>query len=176
MPQTKHISKAKRSNKTASVLGIAGVSLTATAGGSAAALPAQFVGAFNPPTFYDEEISDVSLATFHVFNPESPETPQLGIQLAHGGCGCGHGGGGGQVAADMAVVADTVVAAATAAVATVDADTVAADRRCLRRWLRTRRVGGGWRGCGGCGCGIGGCGCAGGGGCCLSWGGCWPTC
>jgi hypothetical protein len=46
----------------------------------------------------EEEISDVSLATFHVFDRE---TAQAGVRLARGGCGhgggCGCGRGGGCV-------------------------------------------------------------------------------
>src|SRR5208282_5352964 len=43
----------------------------------------------------EEEISDVSLATFQVFDRENPPLSE-GIRVARGGgCGCGHGGGGG---------------------------------------------------------------------------------
>ena len=43
-------------------------------------------------TLHEEEISDVSLATFYVFDKENPRP---GLRLAgHGGCG-GHGHGGG---------------------------------------------------------------------------------
>src|SRR5271155_1700734 len=48
----------------------------------------------------EEEISDVSLATFHVFDKENEPPLRQGLRLAAGGCGhggggCGHGGGGG---------------------------------------------------------------------------------
>ena len=45
----------------------------------------------------EEEISDVSLATFYVFDKENAGSLKPGVQLARGGCGggCGHGCGGG---------------------------------------------------------------------------------
>ena len=177
MPQVKRAAKGKRPNKAVSVLGIAGMSLAASTGGSPADIPPasrasppagsvadmlwQNTAPFQIPFLDEEEISDVSLATFHLFDKEDLGNSQSGIQLAFrgcgGGCGC-HGGGG--------------------------------CRGC---------GGGGFRGCGhggfggcrgcrvggcrGCGVGFGGCGCGGGcggcgwgfgwgGGCCLSWGGC----
>ena len=42
----------------------------------------------------EEEISDVSLATFYVFDKENSETFRPGVQLVRGG-GCGGGGCGG---------------------------------------------------------------------------------
>jgi hypothetical protein len=110
-------------------------------------------------TLGEEEISDVSLATFYVFDKENLETPIPGMQLARGGGGCGHGGGcGGRGCGG-------------------------------RGGFGGGGGGrGGFGGCGGgrgCG-GFGGCGFGGGygyggygyggygygGGCCLSWGGC----
>jgi hypothetical protein len=175
MPQVKRAAKGKRPNKAVSVLGIAGVSLAASTGGSPADIPPaslaeptagsvadilwQNSAPFQVPFLDEEEISDVSLATFHLFDREGLGNSQLGIQVAAfrgcgGGCGC-HGGG------------------------------------CRGCGGGFRGCGGGFRGCGvgfrgcrGCGvgfrgCGFGGCGCGGcgwgwgwGGGCCLSWGGC----
>src|SRR3984957_18721131 len=174
MPQVKRAAKGKRPNKAVSVLGIAGVSLAASTGGSPADIPPaslasppagsvadilwQNTAPFQIPFLDEEEISDVSLATFHLFDKEDLGNSQSGIQVAFrgcgGGCGC-HGGGcrgsGGGF------------------------------RGCgggFRGW------GVGFRGCGGWGggfsaWGLGGCGCGGcgwgwgwGGGCCLSWGGC----
>jgi hypothetical protein len=113
----------------------------------------------------EEEMQDVSLATFHLFDRENVGSA---IQLARGGCGgcggghgcgggCGHGCGGGC-------------------------------RGCggfggcgHGGFVGCRACGGfrGCRGCGGCGgCGFGGfwfggcVGCAGCAGCCLSWGAC----
>jgi hypothetical protein len=176
MPQVKRAAKGKRPNTAVSVLGIAGVSWAASTGGSPADIPPaslasppagsaadilwQNTAPFQIPFLDEEEISDVSLATFHLFDKEDLGNSQSGIQLAFrgcgGGCGC-HGGGG--------------------------------CRGCGGGGFRGcgggfRGCGGGFRGCGvgfrGCrGCGFGGCGCGGcglgwgwGGGCCLSWGGC----
>jgi hypothetical protein len=176
MPQSKRASKGKRPSKAVSVLGIAGVSLVASTGGSPADMPFTSLAApaagsladlfsqdsarFRIPTLDEEEISDVSLATFSLFDNDLGHS-RPGMQLAAfrgGGCGCGHGCGGG-----------------------------------CRGCGGVRACGGGCRGCGvggcrGCrigGCGVGGCGwggcggCGGcgwgwgwGGGCCLSWGGC----
>jgi len=45
-------------------------------------------------TLGEEEISDVSLATFHVFDAENPRRRQRAVSGACG-CGCGHGCGHG---------------------------------------------------------------------------------
>jgi hypothetical protein len=178
MPQAKPASREKRPSKVASVLGIAGVSFAASTGGSPADIPpASLVSPaagsvadllwgdaapFRLPTLDEEEISDVSLATFHLFGKDDLGRSQSGIQVAFrscgGGCGCGHGCGGGGF------------------------------RGCAGGGFRgcaggCRGCGVGFRGCRGCGVGFGGCGCGGGcggcgwgwgwgGGCCLSWGGC----
>jgi hypothetical protein len=84
--------------KAALALGAAGVSFAMTGSASATAPPTHdsrdnarrvFLG--------EEEISDVSLATFHVFDKENESLLRHdGIRVAagHGGCGgCGHGGG-----------------------------------------------------------------------------------
>src|ERR1700733_12317464 len=160
MAQAKRASRGKRPSKAVSVLGIAGMSLAASTGGSPAdiapeslATPAagsvadilwQNAAPFKLPSLDEEEISDVSLATFYLFDKENPGNAQSGIQVAFRGCGGGCGCGDG-----------------------------------------VRACGVGFRGCRGCGvgfrgCGFGGCGgCGGcgwgwgwGGGCCLSWGGC----
>jgi hypothetical protein len=147
MAQAKHVSKVKRSGNAVKVLGIAGASLAASASGSTAMMMMDTtpfdVG--NPDQAYtlnDEEISDVSLATFHFFNEEALGTLPSGIQLARG-CGCGHGcGGGGRGCGGRGC----------------------GGRGCGGFGGR----GGGWGGCRGCGGWYG----WGGGGCCLSWGGC----
>ncbi len=80
------------------LLGAAGLSLSLASGapaateGPAADMPTQNTGMSHEITLGEEEISDVSLATFYVFDKENPGT--LGIQLARGG-GCGGGGCGG---------------------------------------------------------------------------------
>src|SRR5580692_7850021 len=96
MTQARRNSIRKR-KKAALALGAAGVSLAMTGAASATA------PATNEPSqdnarrliLTEEEISDVSLATFQVFDRENPPLSQ-GIRVARGGgCGCGHGGGGG---------------------------------------------------------------------------------
>jgi len=102
MSQAKSSSKGKRRSKAASVLGIAGVSLAVADGGASASIAdmtAQNTAPLQVINLGDEEISDVSLATFYVFDKETARTPQAGVQLARGcggcrGCGGGWGCGG----------------------------------------------------------------------------------
>lgn len=90
--QAQRVSKGKRPHKAVSVIGLAGASLAASTAGSSE-MPLQNPSS-SPFLLHDEEISDVSLATFHVFDKDGLGTPQSAIQLARGGCGCGHGCGG----------------------------------------------------------------------------------
>jgi hypothetical protein len=81
-------------------LGAAGLSFSLATGISAAAAPApdietQDTGVSHEVTLSEEEISDVSLATFYVFDNENAGTFRRRIKLAQGGCGCGGGGCGG---------------------------------------------------------------------------------
>jgi hypothetical protein len=104
MSQTKQASKRKRRGKALPVLGIAGVSLSLAGGASAStAGSATDVQSPNPRheiLLGEEEISDVSLSTFYVFDKENAK-PQLGEKLAWwrgcrcGGCRCGWRGCGG---------------------------------------------------------------------------------
>ena len=180
MSQAKRTSRGKRPSKAVSVLGIAGMSLAASTSGSPADIPpASFGGPtvgsvadmlwqstapFQIPALDDEEISDVSLATFHLFDNENPGNSGSGIQLAVrsgcGGCGCGHGGGcGGARGCGGAEAAAAPEAAVSEAAAWEAAEAAA--------WAAAAAAAaGGWGGCGGCGWGWGW------GGCCLSWGGC----
>ena len=157
MAQAKHVSKVKPSGKAVKVLGIAGASLAASASGSTAMMlmdttPFEVGNPDQAYTLNDEELSDVSLATFHFFNEEALGTLPSGIQLARG-CGCGgHGGcGGGRGCGGRGGFGG---------------------RGCGGGWggrgCGGRGWGGGWGGCGGCGGWYGW-----GGGCCLSWGGCY---
>jgi hypothetical protein len=96
MANAKRASKAKRRSKAAPVLGIAGVSLmaggaSASTAGAVADVPSQNTVPPQVITLGEEEISDVSLATFYVFDKENAGKPQLGEQLARG---CGRGCGG----------------------------------------------------------------------------------
>jgi hypothetical protein len=92
MSHAKQVSKRKSRACAVPLLGAAGLSLSLASGA-----PAATVGpAAHEVTLGEEEISDVSLATFYVFDKENPRTP--GLQLARhggcGGCGCHRGCGG----------------------------------------------------------------------------------
>jgi hypothetical protein len=98
----KRSSKSKRRSKALPALGFAGVSLSMASGACASTTEAS---ANTSPTaqsqnheifFADEEISDVSLGTFYVFDKENTGTPPLAqkLRLARCGGGCGHGCGG----------------------------------------------------------------------------------
>ncbi len=174
MPRAKRASKGKRPSKAVSVLGIAGVSFAASTGGSSAGMPfaplapaagsvedilwQNMAAPFQIPTLDEEEISDVSLATFSVYDTDLAN-PRSGPQLAafRAGCGCGHGCGGCRGCGGVRACGGRACGFGC---------------RGCGGW---RGCGGGWRGCswGGCG-GCGGCGVVWGwgGGCCLSWGGC----
>jgi hypothetical protein len=168
MPRVKQASKQKRKTKTAAVmaLGAAGLGLSLVGRASASTMPTADIPQSDNTSpnqrfvLSEEEMTDVSLATFHLFDRE---TLGSGVQVARGcggcgGCGgcrgCGGGGCGGF-------------------------------RGCGGGGFIGCRACGGFRGCGGCGgCGLGvfwfggcvGCaacaGCAGCAGCCLSWGAC----
>src|SRR5580704_17843158 len=101
MTQARRSSKRKRGNaalskKAVLAFGAAGVSLAMTGAASASAPPTTVPALDNTRQFIlaEEEISDVSLATFHIFDRENPSLSQ-DIKEARGGCGrCGGGGGG----------------------------------------------------------------------------------
>ena len=96
MSNAKQASKRKRRSKAVPVLGIAGVSLAA-AGGASAATTGQVTDTLSQNTsprhevfLGEEEISDVSLSTFYVFDKENAAKPQAGEKVAWwGGCRCG---------------------------------------------------------------------------------------
>jgi hypothetical protein len=169
MSQAKRASARRRRGKAMPVLGAAG--LLALAGGASAEAP------FDTPTPYgsvgypvllgEEEISDVSLATFNVFDKENGGSLAPRLHLARGGCGggggcgcrgCGGGGGG------------------------CGGGGCRSCAGCARACGGGCGIGLGFGGCGGCGCagcglgwwGVYGIGCAVGIGvaCCISWGGC----
>ena len=106
MSQTKQACKCKKSKKalSVSVLGVAGMSLAATGAEAAVLSP---VTALQPMPFSEEEISDVSLATFHLYDKDkgtaSSALVQVHMHHGHGCCGgcrrgcrrgCGWGGCG----------------------------------------------------------------------------------
>jgi hypothetical protein len=121
----KRSSKSKRRSKALPALGFAGVSLSMASGACASTTEASANTAptsqsQNHETFLaDEEISDVSLGTFYVFDKENTGPPPLAQKLrlarcgggggcgcggcGHG-CGCGGGWGGGGVGGNIHVV------------------------------------------------------------------------
>jgi hypothetical protein len=154
MPRTKR----KRRRITLPVLGAAGMSL-AMAGGTSATAPtanvlSQDTGSRPVITLGEEEISDVSLATFYVFDKENESQLGQGLQLAaRGGCGgCAARGCGGCAARGCGGCAARACGGCGGA-------------RACRGCAAVR----GCRGCGGCGCG----GCGSGGWGSAGWGSCW---
>lgn len=120
MARAKRNSKRRRRNLTLPGVGVAGMSLALTGGASGAPAPVmdQPTRAYAPPheiMLGEEEISDVSLATFYVFDKETRKSTRGDLQLAAacgrcgggcGGCRCGGAGiarcGGGCVGAGIA--------------------------------------------------------------------------
>src|ERR1700688_1755194 len=99
MSHVKQTSKRKRGSKALPVLGAAGLSFSlanGTSGAPAVNMPTQNTEASHEITLSEEEVSDVSLATFYVFDKENTALSPPGVQLVRGGCGgCGGEGGGG---------------------------------------------------------------------------------
>jgi hypothetical protein len=107
MPHKTQASKRKARKEAVPVVGVAVASLSLAGGASAAtAVPTADTPSHNtiPPqiTLSEEEIADVSLGTFFVFDKENAGTPRLGEQYARGcrcggcrcgGCRCGRGCG-----------------------------------------------------------------------------------
>jgi hypothetical protein len=94
MARVRNSSKRNRGKRTAPALGIAGVSLamaggaSASTAGSAADVPVQNTATHHELFLGEEEISDVSLSTFYVFDKENTVQPQIGQKVAAWGCGC----------------------------------------------------------------------------------------
>ena len=98
MPHTKRTAQRKRRNKVVLALEAAGLSLSLVSSASAAI--GGINGASSAPVskeLYEEELCDVSLATFHVFDRENAGIQGVRARLAMGACGgggCGCGGCG----------------------------------------------------------------------------------
>jgi hypothetical protein len=95
MPRVKQASKSKRVTKAAvPALGAAGLTFSLVGGASAAAVPTadvQQTPNYVPTqalTLGEEEIADVSLATFHLFDKENTGAASGAVQMAWG-CRCG---------------------------------------------------------------------------------------
>ena len=96
MPRAKQAAKRRAAKKTVPVLGAAGLSF-ALAGGAAATTSGPATDIRPMPNtapnheiiLGEEEISDVSLATFHVFDKETAGTVRPRARFAFGCGGCG---------------------------------------------------------------------------------------
>src|ERR1700757_4681946 len=99
MSQVKQVSKRKRLTKAAGVpaLGAAGLGLSLVGSPSALAtadLPQSLNTTPNQRFILrEEEMADVSLATFHVFDKENGTGGFTQVAMGGGGCGCGTGRG-----------------------------------------------------------------------------------
>src|SRR6201992_3226008 len=101
MSRVKQVSKRKRLTKAAGVpaLGAAGLGLSLVGSASASALPTadlpQSLNSTPNQRFVldEEEMADVSLATFHVFDKENGTGGFTQVAMGGGGCGCGTGKG-----------------------------------------------------------------------------------
>src|SRR5262252_7450450 len=97
MSNAKHTPKLRRAAKAVPVLGaagllsLAGAASAATGGAQLADLPTQKTAPTHEIILGEEELSDVSLSTFYVFDKESAKR-EVGQKVAWwrgcGGCGC----------------------------------------------------------------------------------------
>ena len=101
MPRVKQASKKKHLMKAVPVVGAAGLTLSMVGGASAAAVPVADLAPtpnFVPSqaiTLGEEEIADVSLATFYLFDKENVAAARGGLIQEARGCGCRGCGGRG---------------------------------------------------------------------------------
>jgi hypothetical protein len=158
MAQPKQNSKRKRRKIVLPAVGAAGVSLALTGGASAAVAPImdQRPQAYPPGhevMLGEEEMSDVSLATFYVFDQENRKSIKGELQLARG---CGRCGGGGRCGG----------AGRCGGVGRCAVGRCGGVGRCAVARCGVARCGVGR--CGGCGVGVVACSCS----CCGSWGFC----
>jgi hypothetical protein len=87
MSHAKQASKRRSRTKAVTVLGVAGALSLAGGPSEAAVGPPGDTRSENPPpviTLGEEEISDVTLATFYVFDNENAGAHRPGLQLANG--------------------------------------------------------------------------------------------
>jgi hypothetical protein len=99
MAHAKQASKRKRRTKAVPILGAAGLLSLAGGASMATATPAVDLAAqktipSHEITLGEEELSDVSLGTFYVFDKENVTEPRIQEARGRGGCG-GRGGGRG---------------------------------------------------------------------------------
>lgn len=100
MSRVKQSPKRRRRSSAVPVLGAAGLSLALASGASAATASPdanvlmQNAGVGHEITLREEEVADVSLATFYVFDKENAGPVRHGRRLAMGACGGCAGCGG----------------------------------------------------------------------------------
>jgi hypothetical protein len=103
MSRRKQALTPKRRTKAVPVMGAAGLfslagvgAAAASAGAPAADVPLQKITPNHEIMLGEEEVSDVSLATFYVIDKENAAAAQSGVKVAYRGCGrCGGCGGRG---------------------------------------------------------------------------------
>ena len=97
MPMARARTNSKRNTrkKVVPALGVAGLSLgmaggaSASAAGSAVDVPVKNTATHHELFLGEEEISDVSLSTFYVFDKENTSTSLVGFEKVAWGCRCG---------------------------------------------------------------------------------------
>ena len=96
MARSKNSSKRNKGKRVAPALGIAGVSLAMASGASASTaasavdVPVQNTATHHELFLGEEEISDVNLSTFYVFDRENDAMLKDGVKTAYWrGCRCG---------------------------------------------------------------------------------------
>jgi hypothetical protein len=100
MPGVKQASKRKRVTKAVPALGAVGLTFSLVGGASASAVPTADtpqtpnMAPGHEITLGEEEMADVSLATFYVFDKENAGTLRGLVHEARGCGGCGRGCGG----------------------------------------------------------------------------------
>jgi hypothetical protein len=97
MSRSKQTSKGRGRRRVVAALGVAGA-LSLAGGASASISPARDLPTQDtaPVILSEEEMSDVSLATFYVFDKENAGAHRSGVQFAAQQGGCKQGGCGGQ--------------------------------------------------------------------------------
>ena len=102
MRRVKRASRKKRTTRAAAVtvLGAAGLGLSLFGSATGSTMPTPYIpqSDISPNQRFvlgEEEMQDVSLATFHLFDRENVGSAMQLARGGCGGCGCGHGGGGG---------------------------------------------------------------------------------
>ena len=92
MSRSKQTSKGSSRSRAVTAFGVAGALSLAAGGASASLGPARDIPTKNTApviTLGEEEISDVSLSTFYVFEKENAGAHRPGVQLAARACGRG---------------------------------------------------------------------------------------